>query len=124
MSESLITGVREFLLTAHALYGAGNQTAGPPAPVAASPVRFPQMSGATAAAHAEAVARNNARLDEQNDRDTLVGSLITTVGDSVAFGRRFVEDGSAVFESSVAALGPIAGSPFGTLALLAPAASV
>jgi hypothetical protein len=125
MAESLITGVRQFLRAAMALYGAGDLSAGPPTPVSVSPFqsRTSRMSGATAAAHAEAVTANNARLEELNDRDALVWRLITAVGDSHEFGRRAVANESAVFESSVAALGPFAATPFGTLALLPPAAS-
>jgi cell wall-associated NlpC family hydrolase len=124
MAESLITGVREFLRAAAVLYGAGDLSAGPPLPMPVSPFQAPTsgMSGAVAAAHAEAVTANNARLEELNNRDALVWRLVTAVGDSHEFGRRAVANESAVFESSVAALGPFATTPFGTLALLPPAA--
>jgi cell wall-associated NlpC family hydrolase len=124
MSESLITDVREFLRAAAALYGTGDPAAAPPPPAPVSPIKLPSMSGAVAAAHAEAVATNDARLHRLSDRDALVRNLITRVGESHQLGRKAVAEGSEVFESSVAALGPFAASPFGALALLPPAAGV
>jgi hypothetical protein len=125
MWEALIEGVRRFLDSAAALFGDGD-LACPPARPPVCPTGLPPICGASATLD-RANAFNAAlgsRLDQLCERDEHIGSVISRVCDSVAFGRKVVAQESASFDSGLAALGPVANSPFGVLSLLPLAAGV